>query len=122
MQCDEIAEALPGVVDGSARIDRGQRRHVERCLRCQAELAQYRKLLRAMQALRTEVAPPPAGLVGDVLAHLEAAGERSAVRATLSGRRAAYLGGIAAAATAAGAGAAIVLVSRGRRGRLPLAG
>jgi hypothetical protein len=44
------------------------------------------------------------------------------VRATLTGRRVAYLGGIAAAATAAGAGAAIVLVNRGRRGRLPLAG
>ena len=44
------------------------------------------------------------------------------VRATLTGRRAAYLGGIAAATAAAGAGAAIVLVSRGRRGRLPLAG
>ncbi len=57
-----------------------------------------------------------------MLADLEAAGERGAVRTTLTGRRAAYLGGIAAATAAAGAGAAIVLVSRGRRGRLPLAG
>jgi hypothetical protein len=120
--CDDIIESLPGVVDGSARLDRGERRHVERCLRCQAELARYRKLLRAMQALRTEIAPPPPGLLGDVLAGIEAAGERGAVRATLTGRRAAYLGGIAAATAAAGAGAAIVLVSRGRKGRLPLAG
>lgn len=122
MPCDDIIESLPGVVDGSARLDRGERRHVERCLRCQAELARYRKLLRAMQALRTEIAPPPPGLLGDVLAGIEAAGERGAVRATLTGRRAAYLGGIAAATAAAGAGAAIVLVSRGRKGRLPLAG
>ncbi|HEX2578448.1 MAG TPA: hypothetical protein VHK88_19035 [Aquihabitans sp.] len=122
MQCDAISESLAGVVDGDASLDRAGRRHVERCLRCQAELAQYRKLLRAMQALRAEVAPPPPGLLGDVLAHLEAAGARSAVRATLTGRKVAYLGGIAAAATAAGAGAAIVLVSRGRKGRLPLAG
>ena len=122
MRCDEIVETLPGVVDGSSRLDRSERRHVERCLRCQAELAQYRKLLRAMQALRTEVAPPPPGLLGELLAGIEAAGERGAVRATLTGRRAAYLGGIAAATAAAGAGAAIVLVSRGRKGRLPLAG
>ena len=122
MRCEAIAESLPGVVDGSARLDRAERRHVEQCLRCQAELAQYRKLLRAMRLLRTDVGAVPDGLVGTILAHVESAGERSAVRATLSGRRVAYLGGIAAAATAAGAGAAIVLVNRGRRCRLPLAG
>ena len=122
MPCDEVIEALPGVVDGSSRLDRSQRRHVERCLRCQAELAQYRKLLRAMHALRSEIATPPPSLIGNILSHLEATGERSAVRAALTGRRVAYLGGIAAATAAAGAGAAIVLATRGRKGRLPLAG
>ncbi len=122
MPCDEIRPLLAGVVDGTHRLDRSERRHVETCLRCQAELARYRRMLRVMATLRTQVAPPPPGLLGDVLATLEAAGERGAVRATLTGRRAAYLGGIAAATAAAGAGAAIVLVSRGRRGRLPLAG
>lgn len=121
MRCDQIVATLPGFVDGTARLDRNDRRHVEQCLRCQAELAQYRKLLRAMRALRSEGHPAPAGLVGSVLAHVEAAGERSAVRATLSGRRVAYIGGIAAATAAAGAGAALVIVTRGRR-RLPLAG
>jgi len=118
VRCEPIADRLPGVIDGSAELDRGERRHVERCLRCQAELAQYRKLLKVMHALRAEVSPPPIGLVGDVLAALESAGERGAVRAALTGRRVAYLGGIAAAATAAGAGAAVVLVTRGRRHRL----
>ena len=122
MPCDEIIEQLAGVIDGSSRLDRTQRRHVERCLRCQAELAQYRKLLRAMHALRSEVAPPPPGLLGDILCHLEEVGERSAIRASLTGRKVAYLGGIAAATAAAGAGAAIVLATRGRKGRLPLAG
>jgi hypothetical protein len=121
-RCAAIAEALPGVVDGSATLERVDRRHVERCLRCQAELARYRTLLRAMRAMRSTASGPPAGLVSDVLAHLEAAGERSAVRGALSGRRGAYLGGIAAATAAAGAGAAIVLVNRGRKGRFPLAG
>ncbi len=120
--CAALADVLPGVVDGTAVLDRADRRHVERCLRCQAELAQYRKLLRAMRGLRAATVPTPDGLVTEVIAHLESAGERRAVRAALTGRRVAYLGGIAAAATAAGAGAAIVLVSRGRKGRLPLAG
>ncbi|MGI8755671.1 MAG: hypothetical protein ACR2MB_07390 [Acidimicrobiales bacterium] len=120
--CASVADALPGVVDGSAWLDGTDRRHVEQCLRCQAELAQYRKLLRAMHSLRAATATAPPGLVTDVLAHLEAAGERSAIRAALTGRRAAYLGGIAATAAAAGAGAAIVLANRGRKGRLPLAG
>jgi hypothetical protein len=120
--CEHVAEVLPGVIDGSVKLDRTQRRHVERCLRCQAELARYRKLLRTMQGLRSVTSPVPTGMVTDVLAHLEAAGERSAIRAALTGRRVAYLGGIAAATAAAGAGAAIVLVNRGRKGRLPLAG
>lgn len=121
-RCAHLAERLAGVVDGTATLDRTDRRHVERCLRCQAELARYRKLLRAVRSLHTATLLAPEGLVGDVLVHLEAAGERSATRAALTGRRVAYLGGIAAAATAAGAGAAIVLVTRGRKGRLPLAG
>ena len=122
MPCDEIRPMLAGVVDGSDRLDRAQRRHVETCLRCQAELARYRRLLRGMASLRLQVAPAPPGLLGDVLAGLESAGERGAVRTTFAGRRAAYLGGIAAATAAAGAGAAIVLVSRNLRGRVPLAG
>ena len=48
-------------------------------------------------------------------------GERSAVRSLLTGRRAAYVGGLAAA-TAAGAAGAIVIAARSRKGRLPLAG
>ena len=116
--CDDVAEQLAGVADGTARLERADRRHVEQCLRCQAELAQHRKLLRAMAALRSSTATPPPGLVSDVLVHLSDAGSRRAVRAALTGRRVAYLGGIAAAATAAGAGAAIVLV----KGRRPLAG
>lgn len=121
MRCDSVAGVLAGVVDGSAQLDRSDQRHVEHCLRCQAELARHRRLLRVARSLRTDVWTPPPGLLGEVLAHLEAAGDRAAVRGALSGRRVVYVGGIAAA-TAAGAGAAVVLVVRGRRARLPLAG
>jgi hypothetical protein len=121
MQCDDVAELLSDAADGSMMLDRAERRHVDRCLRCQAELVQYRKLLRALHNLRTEVLEPTPGLLADVLAHIEAAGERRAVRSMVSGRRAAYVGGIAAA-TAAGAAGAILFASRARKSKVRLAG
>ena len=112
--CSAVAEALPGIVDGAKVADAELSRHVEACLRCQAELAQYRKVLRALHQLRTEVLEPAPGLLPDIFASLEAAGERRAMRFLLTGRRAAYVGGIAAA-TAAGAAGAIVLTTRARQ-------
>lgn len=117
MQCADLTEALAATADGEVALGRPERRHVERCLRCQAEIVQYRKLLRAMHALRTDVLEPAPGLLADILANLEEVGERHAVRSLLSGRRIAYLGGLAAA-TAAGAAGAIVFATRTRRARL----
>ncbi len=117
MLCEELSEALAATVDGEARLGRAERRHVERCLRCQAEVVQYRKLLRAMRQLRTEVIEPAPGLLAEILAGIEEAGERHAIRSVLSGRRIAYLGGLAAA-TAAGAAGALVFATRSRRTRL----
>ena len=121
LTCEQVAELLPGIVDGAQSADRAVARHVDACLRCQAELVQYRKLLRVLRNLRTDVLEPAPGLLTDVLAALEEAGERSAVRSLIRGRRAAYVGGIAAATAAAGAAGAIVLASRARR-RMRLAG
>jgi hypothetical protein len=115
--CSALAEHLGGVADGSHQLSRSERRHVESCLRCQADLVQYRRLLRTLRALRTDVLEPSPGLLADVLASLERAGERQAIRAVLQGRRAAYLGGIAAA-TAAGAAGALVVAARNRRLKL----
>ena len=119
MQCEDLAEVLAAVSDGSPVQDQRVHDHIESCLRCQAELVQYRKLLRAMRALRTQIIEPAPGLVAEVLATIEEAGERHAVRSLLSGRRTAYLVGVGAA-TAAGAAGALVLASRsrGRRPRL----
>jgi hypothetical protein len=121
MRCEDLAAALPGIVDGHEVADLGARRHVDGCLRCQAELVQYRKLLRALHQVRADVLAPAPGLLADILDTLGAAGERRAMRSLLSGRRAAYVGGIAAAATAAGAAGALVLVSRARQRRVRLA-
>ena len=117
MRCDEVSELLPGIVDGNAPPDRRVAGHVDSCLRCQAELVQYRKLLKALHQLRTQVLEPAPGLLSDILAGIEAAGERRAVRSLVQGRYVAYAGGIAAA-TAAGTVGAILLAHRARDRRL----
>ena len=120
--CESVAALLPAVIDGNQRADRRVRRHVESCLRCQAELVQYRKLLRALRQLRTDVLEPAPGLLPSILANLEEAGERGAIRSLLDGRRTAYIGGLAVATAAAGAAGAVVLVTRARGRGTRLAG
>lgn len=121
MQCENVTDLLPQVVDGAERAAPPVQAHVERCLRCQAELAQYRRLLKALRTLRTDVLEPAPGTLTGILANLEAVGERSAMRSLLAGRRAAYVGGIAVATAAAGAAGAVVMANRGRR-KMRLAG
>jgi hypothetical protein len=121
MRCDQVADRLPAAAEGMEALDPAARRHVERCLRCQADAVQYRRVLRAMRALRTEVLVPAPGLVPEILASLSEAGERQAVRSLLRGHRGAYLVGLGATAAAAGAGA-VILTIRNRRGKVRLAG
>jgi hypothetical protein len=117
VRCEDLAHDLAATAEGLDTLGRAQRRHVERCLRCQAEVVQYRKLLRVMRSMRTQVLEPAPGLLADVLASIESAGERRAISSLLSGRRMAYVSGLAAA-TAAGAAGAIVYTTRTRRTRL----
>ncbi len=122
MQCDEVARLLPEAVEGGAAVELSVQRHIETCLRCQAELARYRKMLRGLQLLRTRYLEPTPGLLAQTLAALEEAGERHAMRSVLSGRRLAYAGAIGGAAVAAGAAATAVIVHRARRRTVPVAG
>jgi len=62
MRGAQVAHRLPAAAEGLAALDPAARRHVERCLRCQADAVQYRRILRAMRALRTEVLVPTPGL------------------------------------------------------------
>ena len=110
MRCERVSDLLPGLVDGSGVASRLTRAHLGRCLRCQAELAQYRRVRRAARGLEAERWTGPADLLEAVLAGLERAGDRTADRTR---RLAVYLGGAAATAAAAGAGA-LVLTRRGR--------
>jgi anti-sigma factor RsiW len=120
MRCDEVTALLPGLVDGEP-VGFEAERHIETCLRCQAELARYRRLLRTLSMLRTRYAEPTPGLLGETLAVITEAAEHGARRTLLSGRRLAYAGAIGGSALAAGATAA-VLIARSRKRALSLAG
>ncbi|HTW09021.1 MAG TPA: hypothetical protein VME46_16020 [Acidimicrobiales bacterium] len=72
VSCDAISDELPLVVDGSRRPSAAMAEHLQSCLRCQAELAGYRRLLRVLRSLREEDVPFPApDLVGDALRALQ---------------------------------------------------
>jgi hypothetical protein len=121
MRCDEVIAVLPAIVDGEA-VDIEAERHIASCLRCQAELARYRRLLRTLALLRTRYIEPTPGLLGDTLAALTDAAEHGARRTLLSGRRLAYAGAIGGGALAAGATAALLIARSRRRAAMPLAG
>jgi hypothetical protein len=122
MQCDDVAALLPEAVESGSAVDPSVERHIESCLRCQAELARYRRMLRGLQLLRTRYLEPNPGVLAQTLAAIEEATEREAVHSILSGRRLAYVGAIGGAAVAATAATAAMLVHRARRRTMPLAG
>src|SRR5260370_42046765 len=109
MLCDEVTALLPGLVDGEQDADPEAARHVETCLRCQAELARYRRLLRTLSLLRSRYAEPTPGLLGGTLAAITDAAENGARRTLLSGRRIAYASAIGGSALAARAPTAVLI-------------
>jgi hypothetical protein len=101
--CEEASSELPLVLEGGLRASGPLVSHVESCLRCQAELSRYRRLVRLLHQLQAPDIELPAGLVAEVLTALEQAANRRLVRSLLTGRREAYAGALlgAGAATAA---------------------
>lgn len=118
MQCESISLQLAEIADGLNELPPAAERHVDACLRCQAELAQYRKLLRALTGLRGQLELPDERLLEDILEALRP--PATVHRLHRRNRRAAYIGGIAAAATAGAAGA-IVIAARMANNRQGLA-
>jgi hypothetical protein len=108
---ERVSALLSDVVDGMVDDDDEFLHELQTDLRFQAELVQYRKLLRALRALRTDVVDPGPSLVDDVLVILDEHVERHGILGAFTPRRAVCFGGIAAA-TAAGVGTALVLVRR----------
>lgn len=109
MQCEDVSLLLAATVEPQAVLPLPASSHLEHCLRCQAELAQYRKLARALKGLRSQIVEPEMDILGDLLDVLRP--PAPVHRLHPGGRRRAYIGGIAAAATAGAAGA-IVIASR----------
>ncbi len=109
MPCDTLSLELAGAVDDTATLSVESAQHVAECLRCQAELAQYRKLLRALASLRGETVLPHGELLDDLLDTVSPLAPVHRIHRR--SRRKAVIGAAAAAATASAAGA-IVLASR----------
>jgi hypothetical protein len=108
--CEAVAEMLPSLADEDGRAKRRARAHVRQCLRCQAEVAAYRRMLRMMHSLRSDRRPPAPGTLAELLEALEAEGGDVP---GLGGRWVLILGG--ALVTAAALGAAAVLAWTNRR-------
>jgi hypothetical protein len=116
VRCDEVAKALPRLLDTARRADRPMTRHVETCLRCQAEWAKYRGMLRLLEQLRGQHPPLPDGVLSSVLAALDQRTGQEVVGSALAGRRV-LVGGAAVVAVGATAATVALAVGRGRSAR-----
>ncbi len=112
MRCDDVGTLLAASADDPELLSAQAEAHVTSCLRCQAEQAQYRRILRAMKTLRGDVVVAQPELLDDVLDLLRPPAEVVKFRRPTTDRRRAAIGGIAAAAATAGAAGAIAIASR----------
>ncbi len=110
MRCDQIIELLPDLVDGPDRHADAEA-HIAQCLRCQAEMARYRKLVRALALVRTRRFDPGSDALDDILAALAGVPHPTDDRAR-SGRRLAVAGAIGGTVATAATVAAILARSR----------
>lgn len=117
MRCDDVGTLLAASADDASLLSPPAAAHVSSCLRCQAEQAQYRRILRTMKTLRTDTVEAQPELLGDVLDLLRPPAEVVKFRRPNEDRRRAAIGGIAAAATGAAAGAIAIAskIASGRR-------
>lgn len=109
MRCEQVSLLLAEAADGSVTLAPEPASHVASCIRCQAESASYRRMLRELSALRYELVQPDVRLLDDLLASVRPLAEVHELHRR--SRRKAVIGGFAAAATAGAAGA-IVLATR----------
>ncbi|MTA62721.1 MAG: hypothetical protein F2518_00085 [Actinobacteria bacterium] len=90
-------------------------RHVDRCLRCQAEQAQYKKVFRNMGGLRSAQIDPGPNMLSDILDYVQSQGSRNPILMALDRHRVVYVAAATATAAVATAAGAIVIAGRVRR-------
>jgi hypothetical protein len=95
--CGQVAREIETQLDSGGEPRPDLVTHIEQCLRCQAELARHRRLLRLLAQLRDEVVPAPEGLLAGVLSSVGEAAERQAIRGALRRHSLAYVSGVGAA-------------------------
>jgi anti-sigma factor RsiW len=69
--CEHVARFLPAYVAEEETLDSRTLAHVAECLRCQAEIARYRRMLRTLHGLRLDREAAPASLLSSVIAGLD---------------------------------------------------
>ena len=104
--CQVVDRALPAATGDIAGLPAALRTHVESCLRCQVEVARYRKLARHLAALSDALEAAPRALVPAVM------GKIGASHAAMGDDAGSRVGRAAAAAGALVAAAGTVAVVR----------
>ena len=113
VQCDDIADMLAEAAEGSVVLDRRPPATSSAACGARPSWCSTASCCGRCTPCAPRCSSPAPGLLADILATLEEAGERHAIRSLLTGSRAAYLGGIAVATAAGAAGA--ILLGRSRR-------
>ena len=67
VRCEDLSVVLAGLVDADQDCSAGAHQHLQACLRCQAEVAGYRRLRRDMRRLEVASLSPDDELLEEVL-------------------------------------------------------
>jgi len=115
VRCEDAAVALSESIEAELPMPKTAARHVDRCLRCQAEQAQYKKVFRSLSSLRSAEIDPGQQMVTEILQYLQSRSSRNPIQAAWDRNRVAYVAAATATAAAATAAGAIALAARFRR-------
>ncbi len=96
--CDRVAPLLPTYAAREADLDGAVADHVGQCLRCQAEVARYRRMLRTLHSLRADTATPPPDVLARILDDADRPGGVGGLTVAAVASAAAVIGALAAAA------------------------
>lgn len=111
--CAAVSDVLAGDAGAGLVLNDAERHHVSACLRCQAEQAGYRRMMRAMRALSQRSVGAAPRLELEILGRVDWHDRRWARLA--SSRAAAAMGGLAAGAAAVAG--AVAFAARRRTAR-----